>query len=247
MTVEELTDEISAIKAIYPESVTNLGPQLYTFKIPNHESVSIQLNFPLTYPEEIPQLLQIIVEKTTQSSSFTDIAYLEKHVDEILQKVFVPEQVVLFELLTELQEFFDQYVEEHPEPVIEKTEVTPTNEKQSKQATPIEQHDDVHQELKDPTIDWIQSDPIVDRGSTFIAYVRQVNTLQDAQEYLDDLLTDKKIAKATHNISSWKIKMENGVTFQDCDDDGETAAGGRLLHLLQVCINNEILLLLINF
>ena len=63
MTVEELTDEISAIKAIYPESVTNLGPQLYTFKIPNHESVSIQLNFPLTYPEEIPQLLQIIVEK----------------------------------------------------------------------------------------------------------------------------------------------------------------------------------------
>ena len=77
MTVEELTDEISAIEAIYPESVTNLGPQLYTFKIPNHESVSIQLNFPLTYPEEIPQLLQIIVEKTTQSSSFTDIAYLE--------------------------------------------------------------------------------------------------------------------------------------------------------------------------
>ena len=80
--------------------------------------------------------------------------------------MFVPEQVVLFELLTELQEFlintltgvFDQYVEEHPEPVIEKTEVTPTNEKQSKQATQIEQHDDVHQELKDPTIDWIQSD-----------------------------------------------------------------------------------------
>lgn len=41
MTVEELTDEISAIEAIYPESVTNLGPQLYTFKIPNYESVSI--------------------------------------------------------------------------------------------------------------------------------------------------------------------------------------------------------------
>ena len=23
--------------------------------------------------------------------------------------------------------------------------------------------------------------------------------------------------------------------IQDCDDDGESAAGGRLLHLLQVC------------
>lgn len=245
MTVEELTDEISAIDAIYPNSVTSIGPQIYTFKIPNHESVSIQLNFPLTYPEEIPQLLQIIVEKTTQSSSFTDTSYLEKHVDEILQRVFVPEQVVLFELLTELQEFFDQYVEEHQQVMVEETEVMPVNEKQPKQVTPIELHIDVLQELKDPTIDWIQSDPIVDRGSTFIAYVRQVNCLQEAQEYLDNLLTDKKIAKATHNISSWRIKMENGVTFQDCDDDGETAAGGRLLHLLQVCINNDLLLLLL--
>lgn len=26
-----------------------------------------------------------------------------------------------------------------------------------------------------------------------------------------------------------------GVQVQDCDDDGESAAGGRLLHLLQVC------------
>ena len=26
-----------------------------------------------------------------------------------------------------------------------------------------------------------------------------------------------------------------GVLLQDCDDDGESAAGGRLLHLLQVC------------
>ena len=28
-----------------------------------------------------------------------------------------------------------------------------------------------------------------------------------------------------------------GVFVQDCDDDGETAAGGRLLHLLQVSSN----------
>jgi hypothetical protein len=28
-----------------------------------------------------------------------------------------------------------------------------------------------------------------------------------------------------------------GVFLQDSDDDGETAAGGRLLHLLQVLIN----------
>lgn len=32
-----------------------------------------------------------------------------------------------------------------------------------------------------------------------------------------------------------------GVTWQDCDDDGESAAGGRLLHLLQVGPVSELL------
>ncbi len=30
--------------------------------------------------------------------------------------------------------------------------------------------------------------------------------------------------------------VSSGTCQQDCDDDGETAAGGRLLHLLQVCV-----------
>ena len=39
-----------------------------------------------------------------------------------------------------------------------------------------------------------------------------------------------------HDISfNFRLYDERGGVFvQDCDDDGETAAGGRLLHLLQV-------------
>ena len=33
---------------------------------------------------------------------------------------------------------------------------------------------------------------------------------------------------------SMEDQGENGVAFQDCDDDGETAAGGRVLHLMQL-------------
>lgn len=33
------------------------------------------------------------------------------------------------------------------------------------------------------------------------------------------------------------LDSSKGVLVQDCDDDGESAAGGRLLHLLQVCYN----------
>ena len=31
-----------------------------------------------------------------------------------------------------------------------------------------------------------------------------------------------------------RIQMPSGAWAQDCDDDGENAAGGRMLHLLQV-------------
>ena len=56
-----------------------------------------------------------------------------------------------------------------------------------------------------------------------------------SKAYLAHLLaTDKKVAKATHNITAWRIRGEAGVQYQDCDDDGETAAGGRLLHLLEL-------------
>ncbi|EMG48948.1 YIH1 Protein IMPACT [Candida maltosa Xu316] len=228
MTVEELTDEISAIDAIYPDSVTSIAPQIYNFKIPNHESLSIQLSFPDVYPEESPQLIQIINEQT---SRFTDTVYLEKNISEILNRVYIPDQVIMFELLTELQEFFDKYIEEHPEPEVEPTSV---DVKKDHTPSPIIQKEETPVEYVDPTIGWTQSDPIVDRGSTFIGYARKVDSLQQAQEYLSDLITDKKISKAAHNISSWRIKLDNGVTFQDCDDDGETAAGSRLLHLLQM-------------
>lgn len=59
--------------------------------------------------------------------------------------------------------------------------------------------------------------------------------MDEAKSFLAHLLaTDKKVGKATHNITAWRIRGENGVQFQDCDDDGEDAAGGRLLHLLEL-------------
>ncbi len=49
------------------------------------------------------------------------------------------------------------------------------------------------------------------------------------------LLACSKLRAATHNIMAYRIHMpETGAWLADCEDDGETAAGGRLLHLLQV-------------
>jgi putative IMPACT (imprinted ancient) family translation regulator len=35
-------------------------------------------------------------------------------------------------------------------------------------------------------------------------------------------------------MTAWRIKGANDTSYQDCDDDGETAAGSRMLHLMQL-------------
>ncbi|XP_058878069.1 protein IMPACT isoform X3 [Acipenser ruthenus] len=78
-------------------------------------------------------------------------------------------------------------------------------------------------------------EPITDRRSTFQPHLAPVVTPKQVKMVLDKLYENKKIASATHNIHAYRIYCEDKQTFlQDCEDDGETAAGGRLLHLLQI-------------
>lgn len=60
---------------------------------------------------------------------------------------------------------------------------------------------------------------------------------------MEQLLRNKKIRQATHNVLAYRIKQDNGLIFEDCDDDGETNAGSRLLHLLKILnVNNVIVI-----
>lgn len=56
------------------------------------------------------------------------------------------------------------------------------------------------------------------------------------RQVLQNLKENKKIANATHNMYAYRILKEDTQSFlQDCEDDGETHAGSRILHLLNVC------------
>lgn len=88
-------------------------------------------------------------------------------------------------------------------------------------------------------------EPLVDRKSVFIAHVAPVSSVHEVQQVKQYLLSNPKIAKATHNILAYRIvqprsskgkhAIEGETVISDCDDDGENAAGGRLLHLLEMC------------
>lgn len=82
---------------------------------------------------------------------------------------------------------------------------------------------------------WFISDPISDRKSTFVAFAIKVHTVDEAYRRFHELMEDKKCGRANHAMRAWRIKDEQtGARYQDCDDDGETAAGGRMLHLMTI-------------
>lgn len=81
-----------------------------------------------------------------------------------------------------------------------------------------------------------RTEPIIERKSEFIGYAAALTSPDQVPSILSHILSDKRVARATHPIiNAWVCKSaSNGVVHRDCDDDGETAAGGRLAHLLSI-------------
>ncbi|KAJ9480238.1 Protein IMPACT-like protein [Pseudozyma hubeiensis] len=80
-----------------------------------------------------------------------------------------------------------------------------------------------------------QTQPIIERKSEFIGYAARLTSPDQVASVLSRILSDKRVARATHPIiNAWMCKAADGVVHRDCDDDGETAAGGRLAHLLSI-------------
>lgn len=78
-------------------------------------------------------------------------------------------------------------------------------------------------------------EPFTEHKSTFQAHLAPVTSAEDVERCMNTLLQHNKIRNATHNILAYRIFVEDrDAWLQDYDDDGEDAAGGRLLHLLQI-------------
>jgi hypothetical protein len=77
--------------------------------------------------------------------------------------------------------------------------------------------------------------PYTIQKSTFQAHVAPVASVAEVRGVVAALMRSPKIRAATHNIMAFRIHdAARGTYNQDADDDGEAAAGGRLLHLLQI-------------
>ncbi|XP_005093304.1 protein IMPACT [Aplysia californica] len=93
---------------------------------------------------------------------------------------------------------------------------------------------DLNNRCSVPCPEIIHGSTLSDRRSTFQPHLASVTDKLQITAVMQKLLENKKIANATHNMLAYRIMTGSGPVYQGCDDDGETHAGSRMLHLLQI-------------
>ncbi|EDO18777.1 hypothetical protein Kpol_1028p52 [Vanderwaltozyma polyspora DSM 70294] len=207
---EELVQEIEAIEAIYPDLlISKLDDcSIIRMKVPQHEYVTVQISFPKEYPSvKAPNVLEVNINK----NGTYDQKYILHLFQEVMDSVYHQQSVCVFDFLTELDGVL--YIEDEDEDI---------------------DHQSTEEIISiDPFEGWVASEPITDRKSTFMGFCIHVNSEEEAFAKLEQLKTDPKIRKSHHVMSAWRVKQD-AIAFQDSDDDGETAAGSRMLHLVTI-------------
>ncbi|EME43656.1 hypothetical protein DOTSEDRAFT_54412 [Dothistroma septosporum NZE10] len=232
---EELQDEVTSINSIYGDDTLSLiESHIYALSLPAQPEVSLRLEFPSDYPDAPPSVLgtQHIGDAIAKGEG---TAILEL-VRDVLAEIYTPGTPSIFELIETVGERLQQLGLDWSSKDEEQQNAQTNSQHLHSEFDELEMSDERQtlDELGDPP-PWTTSEPVTEKKSVFVARAAPVSSVNEAKSYLAHLLaTDKKVAKATHNITAWRIRGENGVQFQDCDDDGEDAAGGRLLHLLEL-------------
>jgi len=173
--------------------------------------LKICFSFPVSYPSvDIP-----VYTLSHEWLNEGQIQLLSKQLD----KMFVPG-----ECSNRLRENLIQFLGmKIPSSNTTKNEESGIVEEESEKSEEEESSPDV------PTI--YHGTPETDRKSKFQAHIAGVHSLDEVKLVMSELMKDKKIASATHNISAYRVLI-NGTMHDSRDDDGETGAGDILLYIL---------------
>ncbi|CAM9628217.1 unnamed protein product [Scytosiphon promiscuus] len=84
-------------------------------------------------------------------------------------------------------------------------------------------------------VEIVHGQAFTDRKSTFQAHLAKVSSEEQVAWVRRRLMENGKIARATHNVAAWRVwDKVRGVQLHDNDDDGESAAGSRLAHMMAI-------------
>lgn len=174
---EDLADEVSALNSIYGEScITPSSSGTYILRAPITPELTLTLSFPTTYPRLPPEILDGAGGGGAGAGK-KDLAR------DVLRAVWRAGEVCLYDLVEGLREL------EEEAPVDSEAQTSHEQEHEQDEATQ-QQHP------------WVVADPLVEKKSVFVARAIAVHSASEAKRYIADLLAgDRKVAKATHNMT----------------------------------------------
>jgi hypothetical protein len=244
-----LTDEISSINAIFSPGTLSLSLSGYSpssafipidLTIPD-TSLTLRLHFPRDYPENKPSVVEVVhvgAESVGKGYGAKVLSLAREELDQSWTEGIE----CLYDLIERI------FAANLP---LQHEELEPTPIAEAIGANDLEHADSASTTTPSfPPPEWVTGEPYTEKKSLFVARACSVASPSHAKACITHLLaSDKRVAKATHNISAYRIRAypagssdsdssgkppAREVCYQDCDSDGETAAGGRMLHLLQV-------------
>ncbi|XP_075986020.1 protein IMPACT-A-like [Anticarsia gemmatalis] len=221
MDIDNLTkqaEEVEALSSIYGSDWVTESEATRSYSITiedNKNQVKLYVTMPEDYPAQSPPKYELSAPWMDRKAK----EQLHKELDEVyLENIG---ETVVFQWVEKIREVLQaiKSEEKKPEPKPEA----------------VESLDLALLDINCPEI--THGEVIQDRKSSFQGHAAEVHCLDDVTAVLTKLKLNKKILNATHNMYAYRIerKTAKGTSIlQDCDDDGETHAGGRMLHLLQI-------------
>ena len=218
-----LEDEILSINAIYGDNTLRAIEGAPGTCVLHIQSVDTSLR--LYFSPEYPNFAPTVIQPESSASRKGEAHEVVKLAEERLDRVFLPGTPCIYDLLEDLNAAL-------PENRHETNGLTRHEPDELQKEQPLLSGQNMNSSVEPQ---FTLSEVVSEKKSVFLARAAPISSPDDAHNFVHFLKqTDKKAAKATHNIIAWRLKGENDVTYHDCDDDGETAAGARLLHLLEL-------------
>ncbi|KAK6354682.1 eIF2 kinase Gcn2p negative regulator, variant 2 [Orbilia brochopaga] len=250
---QDLLDEITSLNSIYSlDTLTlqqpltgtagvdagNAGDAIFCILSPPASAINPPVSLTIRFPKDYPASRPVVVSGTTfgKGLSKDEVTQLAR---DVLQNVWLDDSVVLFDFVEGLKELL------HRDPPTPEHAVDPT-ERDSNVVTatlPLSPAQERGTEITPASasqnvvssIQWNVTPATTVQKSVFVGRSVRVTSAETARMHISDLISsDRKIARATHNITAYRIRGSDGIVYQDNDDDGETAAGSRLGHLLEL-------------
>eukprot|EP01023_Acetabularia_acetabulum_P022803 TRINITY_DN2238_c0_g2_i1.p1 TRINITY_DN2238_c0_g2~~TRINITY_DN2238_c0_g2_i1.p1 ORF type:complete len:315 (-),score=78.59 TRINITY_DN2238_c0_g2_i1:83-1027(-) len=237
-------EEFESIEAIYGEDCdVDREENLITVYVPNRSAVgklSLFVHIPLNYPSLSSPIFEL--QGLQLSESLVGWAVGE------MEKLFEPGEPCVYLAIEWLREQHDLWAlpedsNNQQNVEAEETQLSLFEESEGQEErgslSAVEQlalslQDDELMLMNEVAPKIVHGEANTERKSTFQAHCLHVKSVEEVEAMMKVLLQNNKIRNATHNIMTYRI--HNPVTnsfIQDYDEDGEAAAGGRLLHMLQ--------------